>query len=86
MQALLQDIAAEDDDVEVLDNPDENTDASILSSELNSIGVERPTEDDMGQIDALGAEQTPPPEASGQVNTGAASPLGSAPAPGAPQA
>jgi hypothetical protein len=88
-------------DEEILENEsmwmEENPDASTnlppvetpggeLSSELNSIGVERPTEDDLGQMDALGAEQSAPPEGGGEVNTGAASPLGSAPAPGAPQA
>lgn len=85
-------------DQEILENEsmwmEENPDASTnlpptetpggeLSSELNSIGVERPTEDDMGQLDA-GTDASP--EGDGQVNTGAASPLGSAPAPGAPQA
>jgi type IV pilus assembly protein PilB len=39
MQALLQDIAAEDDDVEVLDNPDENTDASILAAQVDEAPV-----------------------------------------------
>ena len=88
-------------DEEILDNEsmwmEENPDASTnlppaetpggeLSSELNSIGVERPTEDDMGQLDTLAQDVTAPPEGEGQVNTGAASPLGSAPAPGAPQA
>jgi hypothetical protein len=88
-------------DEEILENEsmwmEENPDASTnlppvetpggeLSSELNSIGVERPTEDDMGQLGALAQDAAAPPEDTGQVNTGAASPLGSAPAPGAPQA
>ena len=57
----------------------------IMSSDLNSVGIERPTDADMeqmGELEAGAAEA--PPEAGGQVNTGAASPLGSAPAPGAP--
>jgi type IV pilus assembly protein PilB len=39
MQALLQDIAAEDDDVEVLENQDENTDASILAAQVDEAPV-----------------------------------------------
>jgi hypothetical protein len=59
-----------------------------MSGDLSSVGIERPTDDDMGQIGDMeaAAAEAPAPEAGGQVNTGAASPLGSAPAPapGAP--
>lgn len=39
MQALLQDIAAEDDDVEVLENQEENTDASVLAAQVDEAPV-----------------------------------------------
>ena len=59
-----------------------------MGSDLNSVGIERPTDADMGQLGDVEAAQgeQPPPEQGGMVNTGAASPLGSAPAPapGAP--
>ena len=85
-------------DEEIVENEtmwgQENPDAGIpaagtgeaMSGDLSSVGIERPTDDDMGQIGDMeaSAAEVPPPEAGGQVNTGAASPLGSAPAPGAP--
>ena len=60
----------------------------IASGDLNSLGLERPTDDDMSQLDQVAGEQgeQAPPGAEGQ-----ASPLGGAatppatPAPGAPQ-
>jgi len=58
-----------------------------MGSDLNSVGIERPTDADMGQLGDMEAAATEtPPEQGGAVNTGAASPLGSAPAPapGAP--
>jgi hypothetical protein len=54
-----------------------------MSGDLSSVGIERPTDDDMGQIAGIEAAE-PAPEEGSQVNTGAASPLGSPPAPGAP--
>ena len=85
-------------DEEIVENEtmwgQENPDAGIpvatgggdnMSGDLSSVGIERPTDDDMGQIgDMEAAAAEPAPEAGGQVNTGAASPLGSPPAPGAP--
>ena len=86
-------------DEEIVENEtmwgQENPDAGIpsatgggenMSGDLSSVGIERPTDDDMGQIGDIeaAAAEAPAPEAGGQVNTGAASPLGSAPAPGAP--
>lgn len=56
-----------------------------MSSDLNSVGIERPTEDDMGELDNLAAQAEIPTGPEGQVNTGTASPVGSpAPTPGAP--
>ena len=72
------------------ENPDAGMPSSVtggenMSGDLSSVGIERPTDDDMGQIAGIEASaEEPAPEAGGQVNTGAASPLGSAPAPGAP--
>jgi hypothetical protein len=86
-------------DEEIVENEtmwgQENPDAGLpsatgggenMSGDLSSVGIERPTDDDMGQIGDMeaAAAEAPAPEAGGQVNTGAASPLGSAPAPGAP--
>ena len=72
------------------ENPDAGMPSSVtggenMSGDLSSVGIERPTDDDMGQIAGIEASaEELAPEAGGQVNTGAASPLGSAPAPGAP--
>ena len=58
---------------------------NMAAGDLTGLGVQRPTEDDFGQVDQLGQEpQVPGDEASGQ-----SSPLGGAPAPapgGAPPA
>jgi Bacteriophage T4-like portal protein (Gp20) len=58
-------------------------DAALAGSDLNTLGIQRPTEDDMGQIDAISQEAPAEPGAE------APSPLGGAPAPqaapGAPQ-
>lgn len=48
-------------------------DAALAGSDLNTLGIQRPTEDDLGQLDAIAQE----PEAGGEQ---AASPLGGAPA------
>lgn len=54
----------------------------IGSSDLNSVGIERPTDQDLGQLEGQPAEEPAPGAA--PVNTGGASPLGSAapPSPG----
>jgi type IV pilus assembly protein PilB len=39
MQSLLQDIAADDDDVEVLDNHEDTTDASVLAAQVDEAPV-----------------------------------------------
>lgn len=71
------------------ENPDGSVsstgeDAALSSGDLNSLGIQRPTEDDMGQVDALSNEPAAEPGAE------APSPLGggaAAPAPtGAPNA
>jgi hypothetical protein len=58
---------------------------NMAAGDLTGLGVQRPTEDDFGQVDQLGQEvQVPGDQASGQ-----SSPLGGAPAPapgGAPPA
>jgi len=65
--------------------PSTATGGDSMSGDLSSVGIERPTDDDMGQIAGIEASAAEPaPEEGGQVNTGAASPLGSPPAPGAP--
>jgi len=58
-----------------------NQDAALASSDLTTLGVNRPTEDDMGQLSDLeqGAAE---PGAEAAAAGGAASPLGGAPAPG----
>jgi hypothetical protein len=50
-------------------------DAALATSDLNTLGMTRPTEDDMSQLDTL-AQQAPE---AGAAATGAASPLGAAP-------
>lgn len=39
MQSLLQDIAGDDDDVEVLDNPEDTTDVSVLAAQVDEAPV-----------------------------------------------
>ena len=61
-------------------------DAAMASGDLTGLGVQRPTEDDFGQIDQLGQEAPAEP---GAEAAGQSSPLGGAPAPapgGAPPA
>jgi len=55
--------------------------SGLGSSDLNSVGIERPTDQDFGQLEP-GATPEQGAEGAAPVNTGAASPLGSAPAPG----
>ena len=57
-------------------------DAALSSGDLNALGVQRPTEDEMGQVDALSSEPeaTPGAEAPSPLAGGAAAPA----VPGAP--
>ncbi len=50
-------------------------DAALAGSDLNTLGIQRPTEDDLGQLDTLAQEPAAEPGAE------APSPLGGAPAP-----
>ncbi len=50
-------------------------DAALAGSDLNTLGIQRPTEDDMGQLDSLAQEPAAMP------GTEAPSPLGGTPAP-----
>ena len=52
---------------------------NMAAGDLTGLGVQRPTEDDFGQVDQLGQEGQAAP---GAEVTGQASPLGGAPAPG----
>jgi hypothetical protein len=51
---------------------------NMAAGDLTGLGVQRPTEDDFGQVDQLGQEVQAEP---GAEATGQASPLGGAPAP-----
>jgi len=78
-----------DENPEAAATPAVAGETGLSSSDLNTVGLQRPTEDDFGQVDQLGQEGQAAP---GAEATGQESPLGGAPAaggvppaPGAPQ-
>jgi hypothetical protein len=89
---LTDEEIVENESMWVEENPEGSADmgasTEVMGSDLNGVGIERPTDSDMGQLGDLESSTAAPPgeQPAGQVNTGAASPLGStpAPAPGAP--
>ena len=88
---LTDEEVVENEQLWMEENPDATTNLPAgeqtgeMSTDLNTVGIERPTEDDLGELDAAAAAAEIPPGPEGQVNTGTASPVGSpAPTPGAP--